>query len=51
MDINLVQAIKRNHPVVFFDVAVGGIPLGRIKFELFKGMLLASYIYGDPNSV
>lgn len=36
MDINLVQAIKRNHPVVFFDVAVGGIPLGRIKFELFS---------------
>ena len=29
-------ALKRGNPVVFFDVSMGGRPLGRIKMELFK---------------
>lgn len=36
MDPNLAEAIRRGNPVVFFDVAIGGVPAGRIKFELFR---------------
>lgn len=36
MDPNVADAINRGNPVVFFDMAIGGISAGRIKIELFK---------------
>lgn len=30
------QALDESRPVVFFDVAVGGHTLGRVKMELFS---------------
>ncbi|KDO34419.1 peptidyl-prolyl cis-trans isomerase H [Saprolegnia parasitica CBS 223.65] len=36
MDPALSEAVRRGNPVVFFDVALGNAPLGRIKMELFK---------------
>ena len=32
----LAEAVKRGNPVVFFDIALGGQPAGRIRMELFK---------------
>jgi hypothetical protein len=32
----VAEALKRGHPVVFFDVTIGGAPAGRLKIELFK---------------
>lgn len=32
----LADALKRGNPVVFFDVAVAGREIGRVKMELFK---------------
>ncbi|KAH8091285.1 peptidyl-prolyl cis-trans isomerase [Aureococcus anophagefferens] len=31
----VLEAISRGNPVTFFDVTIGGVPSGRIKFELF----------------
>jgi peptidyl-prolyl isomerase H (cyclophilin H) len=28
-----------DNPVVFFDVTIGGLPAGRIKFELFADVV------------
>lgn len=36
MDTALSEALKRGNPVVFFDVAIGGAPVGRMRLELFK---------------
>lgn len=36
MDPNVADAVARGNPVVFFDIAIGGISAGRIKIELFK---------------
>lgn len=36
MDTALNEALKRGNPVVFFDVAIGGAPVGRMRLELFK---------------
>lgn len=36
MDAALSEALKRGNPVVFFDVAIGGAPVGRLRLELFK---------------
>jgi peptidyl-prolyl isomerase H (cyclophilin H) len=36
MDPLLSEALRKGHPVVFFDVGIGNVPLGRIKIELFK---------------
>ncbi len=36
MDPEIVEAIERGNPVVFFDITIGGMPMGRIKMELFK---------------
>lgn len=33
------MAEKEPNPVVFFDVTLGGEPLGRIKFELFNDVV------------
>jgi peptidyl-prolyl isomerase H (cyclophilin H) len=33
---SLDDVIKRGHVAVFLDVAVGGVPVGRVKLELFK---------------
>ena len=35
MDQVLSEAIARGNPVVFFDIAIAGIPSGRIRIELF----------------
>jgi peptidyl-prolyl isomerase H (cyclophilin H) len=35
MDPKVAEAIGRGNPVVFFDVAVAGAPIGRIRMELF----------------
>jgi peptidyl-prolyl isomerase H (cyclophilin H) len=35
MDPALSEALARGNPVVFFDIAIGGTPVGRIKIELF----------------
>jgi peptidyl-prolyl isomerase H (cyclophilin H) len=32
----LSEALARGNPVVFFDVAIEGVPQGRIRMELFK---------------
>ncbi|KAF0683376.1 Aste57867_24588 [Aphanomyces stellatus] len=36
MDPLLAEALRKGNVVVFFDVALGGAPLGRIRMELFK---------------
>ncbi|RLN71669.1 hypothetical protein BBJ28_00008261 [Nothophytophthora sp. Chile5] len=36
MDSALSEALRRGNPVVFFDVAIGGAPAGRMRLELFK---------------
>lgn len=36
MDPSVADALARGNPVVFFDIAIGGISSGRIKIELFK---------------
>ena len=36
MDALLTDALKRGNPVVFFDIAIGGSPVGRMKMVLFK---------------
>lgn len=36
MDAALSEALRRGNVVVFFDIAIGGVPAGRIKMELFK---------------
>ena len=38
-DTSLADALKRGHPVVFFDVTIGGQPAGRIRMELFKSQV------------
>jgi len=35
MDPAIQDAIQRGNPVVFFDIAIGGVLAGRIKIELF----------------
>lgn len=35
MDPSVDAVIRRGNAVVFFDISVGGVPLGRIRFELF----------------
>jgi peptidyl-prolyl isomerase H (cyclophilin H) len=35
MDPAIADAIGRGNPVVFFDVSIGGVGVGRIKMELF----------------
>jgi hypothetical protein len=34
MDPKVAEAIGRGNPVVFFDVAVAGAPIGRIRMEM-----------------
>uniref|UniRef100_H3G8K4 Peptidyl-prolyl cis-trans isomerase n=1 Tax=Phytophthora ramorum TaxID=164328 RepID=H3G8K4_PHYRM len=36
MDAALSEALRRGNPVVFFDVSIGGAPVGRLRLELFK---------------
>ncbi|KAE9014995.1 hypothetical protein PF005_g7734 [Phytophthora fragariae] len=36
MDSALSEALRRGNPVVFFDVSIGGAPVGRLRLELFK---------------
>ena len=36
MDPVIVDAINRGNPVVFFDVSIAGVPVGRVKMELFR---------------
>jgi peptidyl-prolyl isomerase H (cyclophilin H) len=35
MDPVIVDAVGRGNPVVFFDISIGGMEVGRIKMELF----------------
>jgi peptidyl-prolyl isomerase H (cyclophilin H) len=35
MDPLVAEAIGRGNPVVFFDIAIAGVPAGRIRMELF----------------
>lgn len=35
MDPVIADAIGRGNPVVFFDISIGGMEVGRIKMELF----------------
>lgn len=35
MDAAFEEAIRKGNPVVFFDVAIAGVPAGRIRMELF----------------
>ena len=35
MDPVIADAVGRGNPVVFFDIAIGGMEVGRIKMELF----------------
>lgn len=30
------ESLDKNNVVVFFDIAIAGVPQGRITFELFK---------------
>ncbi|KAG6582836.1 flagellar peptidyl-prolyl cis-trans isomerase [Phytophthora cinnamomi] len=34
MDAALSEALRRGNPVVFFDVSIGGAPVGRLRLEL-----------------
>ncbi|KAG6968796.1 hypothetical protein JG687_00003555 [Phytophthora cactorum] len=36
MDAALSEALRRGNPVVFFDISIGGAPVGRLRLELFK---------------
>ena len=50
MDPNVVEALRRGNPVVFFDISIGGSPAGRIRLELFKNkcpkvIFLCYYLY------
>ncbi|RHY41698.1 hypothetical protein DYB34_008010 [Aphanomyces astaci] len=36
MDPLLAEALRKGNVVVFFDIALGGAPLGRLRMELFK---------------
>ncbi|KAI9921733.1 hypothetical protein PsorP6_000139 [Peronosclerospora sorghi] len=36
MDVPLSEALRRGNVVVFFDIAIGGAPIGRLRLELFK---------------
>ncbi|KUF83619.1 Peptidyl-prolyl cis-trans isomerase [Phytophthora nicotianae] len=36
MDAALNEALRRGNPVVFFDISIGGAPVGRLRLELFK---------------
>jgi hypothetical protein len=36
MDAALSEALRRGNPVAFFDVSIGGAPVGRLRLELFK---------------
>uniref|UniRef100_A0AAV1UMF7 Peptidyl-prolyl cis-trans isomerase n=1 Tax=Peronospora matthiolae TaxID=2874970 RepID=A0AAV1UMF7_9STRA len=36
MDAALSEALRRGNPVVFFDISIGGVPVGRLRLELFK---------------
>jgi len=33
------QLRNLNNPIVFFDIAIGGFPVGRIKMELFADVV------------
>ena len=33
--LTVADAISRGNPVVFFDISIAGVPVGRIKMELF----------------
>jgi peptidyl-prolyl isomerase H (cyclophilin H) len=35
MDPVIADAVTRGNPVVFFDISIGGMEVGRIKMELF----------------
>lgn len=37
-DSTVAEAVARGNPVCFLDISVGGVPVGRISLELFKGM-------------
>ncbi|KAF4320270.1 hypothetical protein BBO99_00003890 [Phytophthora kernoviae] len=34
MDAALSEALRRGNPVVFFDISIGGAPVGRLRLEL-----------------
>ena len=36
MDVALSEALRRGNPVVFFDISIGGVSVGRLRLELFK---------------
>ena len=35
----VAEVIARGNPVVFFDISIGGISVGRIKMELFADIV------------
>lgn len=35
----LSQPRNFNNPIVFFDISIGGFPVGRIKMELFADVV------------
>jgi hypothetical protein len=35
-EVTIADAVKRGNPVCFFDIAIAGVPAGRIQMELFK---------------
>lgn len=38
-DITVDDVVKRGNVAVFFDIEIGGQPVGRIKMELFKNIV------------
>jgi peptidyl-prolyl isomerase H (cyclophilin H) len=32
----MTSVLEEENPVVFFDITIGGHPIGRIKMELFR---------------
>ena len=38
MDPAIADAVSRGNPVVFFDISIGGVAVGRIKLELFADL-------------
>ena len=38
-ELTVAEAVRRGNPVVFLDITIGGTATGRIRLELFAGIV------------